>query len=263
MNNGLISRSVARYYAEVAKTNPVHNSEEERRLILRWQRYKDKAARDAIINSHLRFVVTLARRKTKNTERLQDLIAAGNLGLVKAVDKYDLARRPIVRFLTYAGWWIQKEMLDEDYATSSLVHVPTHRQKAHRKQMKEFRHLLMKKGPEDKRVQKMDPGEPEGTTIPITELFEDLFTEVGEITSTEVTHADSLLRQAINQLSSREQTVLNLYFGIKDEPRNLIQIAGLLGVSPELVRLIKVDALEQLKQVLAQAHRVTEVRDAY
>ena len=60
----------------------------------------------------------MARKRSRDPERLQDLIAAGNIGLLTAVDKYDLTRRPAPRFLTYAGGWIQKEISDEDYATT-------------------------------------------------------------------------------------------------------------------------------------------------
>ena len=158
-------------YTEIAKTTPVSDPQEERRLIMRWQKHRDVQARDTLISSHLRFVVTQARRRSRDPERLQDLIAAGNLGLLKAIDKYDLGRRPPTRFLTYAqDGGSRKEIADEDYATSSLVHVPTHRQKAQRKRAKAFQKAVQEHGPDAKRVRKMDPGVPEAATIAIDTL---------------------------------------------------------------------------------------------
>src|SRR5258708_7954830 len=128
-----INHSLARYYVEVGRTNPINDAEEERKLIQRWQKNKDQTAREILVKSNLRFVVKMARKRTRNPEKLEDLIAAGNIGLLEAIDRYDLGRRPMPRLLTYAGSWINKEMLDNDYATSSVVHIPTHRQKAQRK----------------------------------------------------------------------------------------------------------------------------------
>lgn len=251
MSQGL-SRSTALYYSEIAKTHPVNDPDEERRLIQRWQRNKDKAARDAIVRAHLRFVVTMAKRRTRNPEKLQDLIAAGNLGLLKALDRFDLRRK--TRFLTYAGCWIQEEMFKEEYSTSSLVHVPTHRQKAQRKQAKAYQRALMVHGPDAHEVRQMDPGVPEGTTVPL-----DLLRETAEDDETrtpfscESDDARLRLRRAIATLPHREQTVLNLYFGTKDEPRNLVRIATMMGMSPERIRQIKLSGVKLLKTVLTES----------
>ncbi len=277
----VLNRSVTLYYDEIGRTTPVSDPDEERRLILRWQKHKDAKARDILLKGHLRFVVKLARKRTKDHDRLQDLIAAGNLGLVKALDKYDLTRRPPTRFLTYAGWWIQKEMLDNDYATSTLVHVPTHRQKAQRKKAKAFQLALQKHGPTPQTTS-LNPGYPEGMTVALDELrdvienrryFDESHKVPGWVSENDIalmsesmretTDTDRVLRLAISHLPPREQTVLNLYFGVKDDPRNLVQIAALLEMSPERVRQIKIAGVKQLKDVLADRHAVTSPCDAY
>lgn len=281
----VLLRSVSRYYEEIGRTTPVADPDEERRLILRWQKNKDAVARDILLKGHLRFVVTMARRRSKDPDRLQDLIAAGNLGLVKALDRYDLSRRPPVRFLTYAGSWINKEMLDNDYATSSLVHVPTHRQKAQRKKAKEFQRALQEHGPTSRKTKKLDPGLPEGVTVALDDLREVLENrryfgdpasrgtrphwltdnDVAQMSDSlrETVDTDKVLRRAIALLPHREQVVLNLYFGIKDDCRNLVQIAALLEMSPERVRQIKISGVKQLKDILAEKHAVTSPNDAY
>jgi RNA polymerase sigma factor (sigma-70 family) len=251
-----LPRSVSRYYAEISKTIIISDPEEERRLIVLWKRKRDSRARDKLLSSHLRFVVSVARKHTKDPEQLQDLIAAGNMGLLTALERYDLKRK--VRFLTYAGWWIQEAIYKEVYA-NSLVHVPTHRQKAQRKRAKAYAKALTQFGPE--KLKEMDPGLPEASTIAIDKL-----TETGEeshAANYAQTHAARMLRQEISQLPPREQTVLNCYYGIKDAARNLVQIAALLSISPERIRQIKIGAVEMLRERMRAHHEVRSAGDVY
>lgn len=257
-----VSRTITRYYSEVARTSPIEDPEEERRLILAWQRKKDTASRDALVHSHLRFVISLAHKRTSDPEKRADLIAAGNLGLLKALDRFDVRKR--TRFLTYAGWWIQEEMFKEDYATSSLVHVPTHRQKAQRKRVKEYNKALAEHGPESSKTKNLTPAQPEGATVPIEVLW-DLHDEIpaNRPEQFDIKDTNHRLRRAISRLPVREQTVLNLYFGVKEDPRNFVQIANMLGMSPERVRQIKISGMRLLKDALESKHAITSTLDAY
>lgn len=256
------TRSFSIYYAEVSRTAPVEDASEERRLIAAWQRKKDTKARDTLIQSHLRFVIKMAKKRASNLDKLQDLIAAGNIGLLKAIDRFELKNR--TRFLTYAGWWIQEEMFREQYATSSLVHVPTHRQKAQRKRIKEYNQALVTHGPTSKKAQNLQPGPTEGRTVPM----DDLYLLPDENVATHPAHYDHLsansqLRHVVSTLPLREQTVLNLYFGIKDTARNFVQIASMLGMSPERVRQIKINGMSLLEGLLREKHSLHSVCDAY
>lgn len=262
MSQGL-ARSATLYYNDLLHTRLVSSPKEERQLIYRWQKRRDMKARDTLIKSHLRFVVTCARKWSRDPDRLSDLIASGNLGLLKALDKFDLSRKPPTRFLTYAGWWIQKEIADEDYATSTLVHVPTHRQKAQRRQAKEFQRVLQAHGPNSKKLTKMSPGAPEGISVSIDALHETVDdTPIGASNAFDTVKTDLLLRRIIGGLPLREQTVLNLYFGVKDEPRNLVQISAILGMCPERVRQIKITGMKQLRALLSTKD-VDSADDAY
>lgn len=240
------------YGEEIARTPVVSDPEEERRLIWRWQKRKDLKARDALVQSHLRFVVQQARRRTKDPERVKDLVSAGNLGLLIAADRYNLNHRPVLRFLTYAGWWVRKEMSDLDYATASLVHVPTHRQKAQRRKARDFQRALQQGGPGA--PEGVDnPGAPDGATVPL-ELSHEAAAAESDILlfdMLETTQTHTLLRNLISGLPLREQTVLNLYFGTKDEPRNLVQIAALMDRSSEHVRQIKINGMQLLRSALS------------
>jgi RNA polymerase sigma factor (sigma-70 family) len=213
-----VCHSASLYFTNIAKLVPISDPTEERRLIQRWQKNKDILSRDTLIQSHLRFVVTLARKRSRDVDRLPDLIAAGNLGLLKAIDKYDLKRKPHTRFLTYAGWWIQKEIADEDYATSSLVHVPTHRQKAQRKRAKEFQKAVQSDGPDNPLTLAMDPGLPEGMTVALDELRETEDDDPDNSpTSYDIRRSNGVLRRAIDQRRPAQPSTDRLH--PRDVPR--------------------------------------------
>lgn len=243
------ARISATYYAEISRTPLVNNPDEEKQLLRRWQRAKDVKARDSIVNTHLRFVVKQAHRRTKDPELVKDYIAAGNLGLLRAADKFDTKRK--IRFLTYAGWWVLKEMADLDYSTSSLVHVPAHRQKEQRRNARAFRAAVQAKGPEAQEVQAMNPGLPEGVVVHLDAAKNTPDERDSEPSSAYGSERlRDLLRTAIDTLPAREQTVLNLYYGVKDDARNLVQIATIMGMCPERVRQIKINGMKLLHEQL-------------
>jgi RNA polymerase primary sigma factor len=196
-------------------------------------------------------VVKVAHKRTKDPEAVKDYIAAGNIGLLKAADKFDWNRKPYIRFLTYAGWWIYEEMSNQDYTTASLVHVPAHRQKAQRRQAREFRAAMQEHGPENKSVIAMDPGLPEGVVMPIEAAKNTpAVTEAEPTSSYGSDRLRALVREGIDRLPPREQTVLNLYYGIKDDARNLVQIAAMMSMCPERVRQIKINGMQLLHNEL-------------
>jgi RNA polymerase sigma factor (sigma-70 family) len=253
------NRIAERYYGDLAKTPPV-SPDEERRLVLRWKQHGDLAARNALIRSHLRFVVAVARRYSRDPDRLPDLIAAGNLGLIKALDRFDLSRQ--TRFLTYAGVWIQSEILKEEYDASTLVYVPTHRKKAQHKKARAFRRAVAEYGPGALQVQQLDPGLPEATTVAVDALRDaEEPDETRTADGVETDHSRARLRRAVATLSAREQSVLNLFYGMKEAPRNMVQIATLLDLTPERVRQLKLTGMQQLKQILgpSPAHAAEEL----
>lgn len=250
------SRTAATYYAEIAKTPLIDDPEEEKRLLRRWQKKRDVKARDAIVQTHLRFVVKMAHRRTKDPEAVKDFIAAGNLGLLKAADKFDWKRKPYIRFLTYAGWWIYEEMSNQDYTSATLVHVPAHRQKAQRRMAREYRAAIQENGPDH--VRDMNPGLPEGVVVPIESARN---TASADDTAPESQYGEdrlrALVRAGIDRLPPREQTVLNLYYGVKGEECNLVQIARMMGMCPERVRQIKINGMQLLQRELQSRVKLT------
>lgn len=251
-----LDRSAKLYYEDISKV-PILTAEEERKLITLWKKKKDIKARDQVLKSCLRFVVSIARKHTKDPNRLPDLIAAGNVGLMNALDRFDVKKK--FRFLTYAAWWIAESIHRETYAANP-VHIPTHRQKAQRKAAKEYAQALAKQGPESESLKALNPGLPDATAVALELLGDVAGDSKNNITNKQ---ADKLLRKAIENLSTREQTVLYLYFGLKDTSRNLGQIARLLDMSPERIRQIKIAAVKALRDILAKQHNVKSVQDIY
>lgn len=252
-----LDKSAKLYYADISKVQPL-TAQEERKLILKWKRDKDVKARDQVIQSNLRFVVTIARKYSKDPDRLTDLIAAGNVGLMNALERYDVRKK--FRFLTYAAWWIAESIHREIYAANP-VHIPTHRQKAQRKAAREFRKAMAERGPSDESLKELNKGLPDATPVSLDVLasFSNDYLRMSHPNK----HADKFLRKAIDKLTPREQTVLYLYFGLKDISRNLGQIARLLDMSPERVRQIKIAAIKSLKDELTKSYGIKSVVDVY
>lgn len=239
------------YYASLGNIRAVTDPEEERVLIRLWQRHRDARARDLVVQSHLRFVVRQARRKTADRIAIQDYIAAGNLGLLRAIEPghFNPERTPYIRFLTYAGTWVYKEMMDQDYASSSTVHIPTHKQKKQRKQAHAQRIAAAQHGPHSEAASAV-----EFVTYPVIclEDVRDEELDAGVETASEyhVKQLSDLLEAALSQLPTREATILRLHFGVRDAPRSLEQIGKIMTMTPERVRQIKVVALRLIRRVL-------------
>ena len=242
---------------------------------------RNTRARDEIVVANLRFVVRQAKTLTTNKEHLKRLISAGNVGLLMAVDRFDITQD--TRFLTYAGWWVHKEMLDEIHS-SGLIYVPTHRQKIIHKEAKNGRYTCIHC---DMRVHSMDDtmtalpcirGKEHEFELPVT--GEDinarspisLDTPTAPVVATApvaesiavTDNTENLLRGVIREMRPRERDlfIFMAYFGIpqndrKTEPKNLHQLAMLTGITTERVRQIKESKLSRVKSALKKRN-ITE-----
>lgn len=232
---------------------------------------RDMAAREELIVTNLRFVVTTAKKLSKSPEIIQKLISAGNVGLLLALDKFDMARA--TRFLTYASWWIRKEMLDELH-TSGIVHVPSHKQKAVKKSQKLGSYAcvfcgvrtdnpLSTKCPSAKnRMHDFIAVNAEEITtmacvVPIEEAMNRPDSEDTIEDLTISSNNAVLLRQVLNlmPIRVRDRFILLQYYNIaaddrKTDPKTLPQLAATTGVTVERVRQIKVSVLKNLRRQL-------------
>jgi RNA polymerase sigma factor (sigma-70 family) len=233
---------------------------------------RDFEARETLVNRNLRFVVKMAKTITKDAYRIQQLTSAGNVGLLIATDKFDISQG--TRFLTYAAHWIRKEMFDE-IQSSGIVHVPSHKQKSHRKIQKNgmfvCRHCdLEVRGDlcqtsalpkcteaESHEFLPSDSLEVLTMTVPLdanpnssTLLSDDTNSEENLIDAS----AAETLRIIISKLSMRERDkfILLQYYNIPEESRRLThkslhQLAVLANITPERVRQIKERLLNDVR----------------
>jgi RNA polymerase primary sigma factor len=243
---------------------------------------RDLGARERLVNSNLRFVVRMAKSITKDPYRIQQLISAGNVGLLIAIDKFDIIQG--TRFLTYAAHWIRKEMFDE-IQSSSLVHVPSHKQKSHRKAQKNgvfiCRHCDLKiegdqlprklpkcVSPNSHEFLPFEDTEVLNATVSLESRVASVLSE-GSDTEESVIDASvaELLREVLSHLKMRERDkfILLQYYNIPEQSRrssskSLHQLAVLVDITPERVRQIKEQTLKDVKLELRRMS-ITKLED--
>lgn len=232
---------------------------------------RDVEARQELINANLRFVIRRAKKFTQDPDILSTLISAGNIGLLQAVDRFDINTN--VRFLTYAEWWIRKEIMDELHG-SHMIHVPTHKQKAIRREYKEGKYKCIHCGVRTdseyniKYLPPCDHLQGHDLEIPLHKdalLLSDTlsFDDMVSVTTDNVeincctTEMEEVIRTLIENLDlgERDKFIVLGYFDAvtadrKSEPKKLPQLASITGITPERVRQIKEILLKQLKREL-------------
>lgn len=114
---------IATYLKEINKI-PLLTAEQETKLALK-AKAGDKAARNAIVNANLRFVITVAKKYLKSGLEFEDLISEGNIGLLTAVDKFDPTKG--YKFISYAVWWIRQSILKAICEKSRAIRLPSNK----------------------------------------------------------------------------------------------------------------------------------------
>jgi RNA polymerase primary sigma factor len=244
-------------------------ADEEVMLARRIER-GDAAAKERMINSNLRLVISIAKRYRGHGLPLGDLIQEGVIGLNRAVEKFDWRRG--FKFSTYATWWIRQACQRAVSGQSATIRIPTHvherRVKLSRaRQRLEIQHgrpptaeeLAAATGLELRHVEEA-LGAVEANVSLNQRVGSGEDNELGDLFGDETAAdpadeaAESLeryeLQKALAQLSERERRLVELRFGIGGEPKSLEAIGKELGVSRERVRQIEGEALAKLKSEL-------------
>lgn len=279
--------SVRRYFAEInsdPETKPL-SPDEEHDLFVDYNKTEDKKKKERIkeriVKSNLRFVITVAKQFEKNKAKLEDLINEGNVGLIKAVDKFDPTRG--FRFLSIATWYIRRSI--QDYCDSVLPDIiqPTNRFKVYvvvRKAME----VLKSRGFEEPTMDQIvevyaeikDRTDPIMTTVSLTHLFNEGkdfismsaqvgngFGDNGDMTQGDMYQSgpehradfelmkedrNSRLNAVLALLDPKEREVVEWYFGLNGkEEKTQYQISGIMNYTGERIGQLLANGLNKLR----------------
>jgi RNA polymerase primary sigma factor len=265
----LFLRDVRRY--------PLLTKEQEVELAKRIEQ-GDLEAKEQMINSNLRLVVSLAKRYQGHELPLLDLIQEGIFGLIRAAEKFDW--RKGYKFSTYATFWIRQAIQRGLANRARTIRIPVHIGQRERKIARAARELAVELGrePTDEEIAAKaelsveDIEETREVTRTITSLDrpvgEEGDTALGDLLASEdrgpeeevaIGLREETLREAIDRLPEREREVVRLRYGINgDEPTPLREAGRRLGMSPEGVRRLETQALRHL----AEEREVEALREA-
>lgn len=256
------------YLREINKT-PLLTPEEERELGWAIMRDNCPVARERMIRSNLRLVVSIAKKYSNRGLSLTDLIEEGNVGLMRAVDGFDPSQG--ARFSTYGSWWIKQAIKRALINATQPVHVPGYMVEliakwkiAARKMEADLGYppslqdmasaldLPLRKAKIVRRAMRAfrapttGPTNSDGDVASLSDMLPDTrFDQPGH----RMFHRDDLktLRRLLESIDDREATILRLRFGLDgSEPLTLQEIAGVVGISRERVRQLVDEALTRL-----------------
>ncbi len=252
----------------------------ERQLAMRAQK-GDKKARDELIKANLRLVISIAKRYTGRGLSFLDLIQEGNIGLIKAVDKFDW--RKGFKFSTYATWWIRQSITRAIADQARTIRIPVHLVETINRMNRVIREYLQEHGeypsteelakimkkPEEKINEiLMSARDVLSLNSPISSgTGDDEESETGDFVSSEDTTPEEeaqkmILRERIEEvldtLSTKEALVIKMRYGLLDgKQKTLEEVGQYFNVTRERIRQIETKALRKLRH----PNRMAQLRD--
>ena len=257
---------VRMYLKEIGKV-PLLSPDEEIELAKKIE-LGDEAAKKKLAEANLRLVVSIAKRYVGRGMQLLDLIQEGNLGLIKAVEKFDY--RKGYKFSTYATWWIRQAITRAIADQARTIRIPVHMVETINRLVRTQRQLVQKLGREatpEELAKELDM--PVDRVREIMKISQDpvsLETPIGEEEDSHLgdfiqddnvevpadaatyTLLHEQLMEVLSTLTEREQKVLRLLFGLDDgRPRTLEEVGRQFNVTRERIRQIEAKALRKLR----------------
>ena len=261
-----IEDPVRMYLKEIGKV-PLLSAEEEIELAKRME-LGDQEAKKRLAEANLRLVVSIAKRYVGRGMLFLDLIQEGNLGLIKAVEKFDY--RKGYKFSTYATWWIRQAITSAIADQARTIRIPVHMVETINKLIRVSRQLLQELGreptPEEIAAEMNMPVDRVREILKISQEPVSLETPIGEEEDSHLgdfiqddnvpvpadaaafTLLKEQLEEVLGTLTEREQKVLTLRFGLEDgRARTLEEVGKEFNVTRERIRQIEAKALRKLR----------------
>lgn len=250
-----------KYYLNDIKNYPTFSNTEQKELFKRLVA-GDESVFDSLVTANLKYVISIAKTYTSYGVDLEELISAGNEGLIKAVRKYDPYKN--YEFTTYAVWWIRQNITQTIQETTNLIRIPSNRQYDMQKAKKLEEKLSQELGRSLYQHEIDELSYYDNTylshindVVSLNDLDEndnevlEYFNPVEENEIEKILEdydSKRILEELVSECSFKERDILTLYFGIGDiKPMTLDQIGRIYNLSRERIRQIKELTLEKLR----------------
>lgn len=278
LNEVSLDDSVKMYLKDIGKV-PLLNAEEEIHLAKAMSE-GDEKAKSTLSEANLRLVVSIAKRYVGRGMQFLDLIQEGNLGLMKAVEKFDYTKG--FKFSTYATWWIRQAITRSIADQARTIRIPVHMVETINRQVRASRQLVQELGREPYpselakylntteqkviEVQKIAL-DPLSLETPIGEEDDshlgDFIEDYSAAAPSDYAESNMLkeqLLQVLTTLTPREEKVLRLRYGLDDsKPRTLEEVGKEFNVTRERIRQIEAKALRKLRH----PNRIKKLKDFF
>ncbi len=260
------NESIDKYLKDVGKEILI--SPEEEADLAKRVRNGDNEALEKLIRANLRFVVSVAKQYQNQGLSLSDLINEGNLGLIKAAEKFDETRG--FKFISYAVWWIRQSILQALAENSRIVRLPLNQVNFLQRVLQEYNRLELELGrsPFPREIaENLEISEervldilkyskrPLSLDAPVADEDDREFSDVLENQNNENTDDNLIyeslayeIKRFLETIPDRERKILEYYFGINGQIKTIDEIASIFNLSRERTRQIKNEAIILLRQ---------------
>ena len=262
------------WYLDRIKSTPLLSAQEEKQLARRVREHSDAIARERMVQANLRLVVKIAKEYSNPGMTLSDLVAEGNLGLMRAVEEFDPDAG--VRFSTYAAWWVKQAIKRAMINAGQPIHIPAYLAKLitkWRKAAVEMEGELGRPATTEEMSKRLKIGAKKAEIIrqglqavnapsqmdsddtqSVSEMLPD---NSGSLPEQELLDASNapIVNSLLARLEPRERKILELRFGLdgyEGPPRTFKEIGQIVGLTRERVRQLEKKALGELKVLADQ-----------